>query len=264
MISTSAISFKATSMKLILFSFAFILLSVVSGFPQEKKRLSHGNYHSFDLALSTSTGKFSAALSWSYLHGAALKQKLKVGYGLRFTSFVAANKYYTTAPSKYTSPIQNLGTIFSENIEENIDTITVATASTNSVNLAFYIEYAISSRLYLGFNIDVVGFSFGPKKQFNIISSSFDQGQDPVQTGSPTRFNLLLTSDNDIGSLNSEFYFKYQISKKIGLRIGYTFLFSEYQTDKNLSFNNSQILNDRYRNKASMILLAVNLKPFHN
>jgi hypothetical protein len=248
-------------MKLIFLSLT--LLSAIPGLSQEMEKRS-GNDHLIDLAVGASRGKFSAALSWSHLHRVALKGKFKVGYGLRFTSFVAANAYYTTAPAKYTSPVQNLGTIFSKNITENIDTITTATASTNSLNVAIYFEYAISPRMDLGFNIDVAGFSFGSQKRFNIISSSLDPGQDPVPAGSPTRFNLLLTSDNDIGSLNSEFYFRYGITKKIGVRAGYTFLFSEYRTDRELSFNNGQVVNDRYRNKAGMILLAVSVKPFNN
>jgi hypothetical protein len=68
-------------------------------------------------------------------------------------------------------------------------------------------------------------------KQFNIISSTFDPGQDPVQDSRPTQWNLLLTSDNDYGSLNSEFYAQYFIHKAIALKLGFTFLFSEYKTD---------------------------------
>jgi hypothetical protein len=249
-------------MKLILLSLT--LLSCIPGLSQETEKRSAGNDHSIDLAVSASSGKFSTALSWSRLHRVALKGKFKIGYGLRFTSFAAANKYYTTAPARYTSPVQNLGTIFSRNITENIDTITTARSSTNSLNVAVYFEYAISSSMAFGFNIDAAGFSFGPRKRFNIISSSVDPGQDPVPAGSPTRFNLLLTSDNDIGSLNSEFYFRYGITKKIGMRAGYTFLFSEYRTDKDLSFNNGQVVNDRYRNKAGMILIAVSVKPFND
>lgn len=125
------------------------------------------------------------------------------------------------------------------------------------------LHYSLTSKVEVGFNIDAIGFSFGPRKQFDIISSSYDTNQSPVQSGSPTRFNLLLTSDNDIGSLNSEFYVRYWFTERIGFRAGYTFLFSEYQTDRNLSFNNDQIMNDRYRYKAGMALLAISYKPFN-
>ena len=216
-----------------------------------------------DLGVSMANQQFAGTLSAFHLHGLGRKkQRLNIGYGVRFTSFVAANKYYTTAPAKFTSTVQNLGTIFSETIQENIDTITTATAFTNSLNLAFLVEYNIKSKFDLGFNIDIVGFSFGPQKKFNIISSSFDANQEPVQTAAPTKFNLLLTSDNDIGSLNSEFYLRYWLAPKLGVKLGYTFLFSEYRTDQKISFDNGRIVNDRFRFKASMVLLSISFRPF--
>jgi hypothetical protein len=218
----------------------------------------------FDLSVSAATGRFSGALSWSHVGRITKRiERLKVGYGVRFTSFVGANKYYVTAPSKYTSPVQSLGTIFSETIEANIDTVSTATAFSNSLNLAIYIQYAITKRIDIGFNIDAVGFSFGPEKQFNIISSSLDPNQSPVVSGSPTRWNVLLTSDNDIGSLNSEFFARYALTNKIGIRAGYTFLFTEYKLDSKLSFDNGRIMNDRYRYKSSMAMIGVSYKPFN-
>jgi len=79
--------------------------------------------------------RFATALSANHL-GPAMKKipRLELGYGLRFTTFVSANQYYTTAPSKYTSPIQNPGTLFSRTLEENIDTIATATSVTHSFN----------------------------------------------------------------------------------------------------------------------------------
>lgn len=218
----------------------------------------------FDLTLSTSKGSFSTALGWYRFHGLGEKKKLELGYGVRVTSFIGANKYYTTAPAKYTSPVQNLGTLFSETLEHNIDTITTATSITNSLNLAIYIQYKVTTRLSVGFNIDAIGFSFGPSRKFNIISSSFDAGQAPVQKGSPTAFNLLLTSDNDIGSLNSEFYAGFGITKKLSVKAGLTFLFSEYRTGNQLSFDNGRIMNDRYRYKSAMALVGICLQPFKN
>jgi hypothetical protein len=114
----------------------------------------------------------------------------------------------------------------------------------------------------VGCNIDVIGLSFGPAKSFNIISSVYDAGQEPVQRASPTVFNLLLTSDNDIGSLNSEFYIRYRFDKKFSMRAGYAFLFSEYKTDNMLSFDDGRIVNDRYRYKAAMGFVSFTLKPF--
>ncbi|MEJ7644796.1 MAG: hypothetical protein WKF87_09380 [Chryseolinea sp.] len=247
--------------KYIAFTIALIGLSETLS-AQEKSSYRTNNF--FDLALSGGNGKFSGALSWSHINTLTKKiPNLKVGYGIRFTSFVAANKFYATAPAKYTSSVQNLGTIFSETIDENIDTIATATASTNSLNVTIHIEYSITPKLGAGINIDLVGFSFGPEKTFNVISSSFDPNQSPVQQGSPTRFNLLLTSDNDIGSLNSEFFLRYRLGEKISVRAGVTFVFSEYELSNELSFDNGRIMNARYRHKAAMGMIGLTYKPFN-
>ena len=252
------------SCKYILVSTLLILISSDDVISQERQKGDYRLNNYFDVGVSAGSGKFAAALAWSHLHAIGKKkQKFKIGYGVRFTSFTGANKYYTTAPASLTSTAQGLGTFFSDDIVENIDTITSATTLTNSLNVAIYFQYDVSSKFDVGFNIDAIGFSFGPAKEFNVISSSYDQGQSPIQRGSPTSFNLLLTSDNDIGSLNSEFYLRYWITKKIGVRAGFTFLFSEYRTDQNLSFDNGRIENDRYRYKASMALIAISYKPFN-
>ncbi|HEX6224292.1 MAG TPA: hypothetical protein VFZ52_07775, partial [Chryseolinea sp.] len=74
--------------------------------------------------------------------------------------------------------------------------------------------------------------------------------------------NLLLTSDNDIGSLNSEFYLRYKFNSKLSLRAGYAFVFSEYRTHTSLSFDEGRIVNDRFRYKAAMAFVGVTFKPF--
>ncbi|HWZ22325.1 MAG TPA: hypothetical protein VNW06_06695 [Cytophagaceae bacterium] len=233
---------------------------------QENNGIVKVNYLSnsyFDFSGSTVHGQSAGALSYFHLHGIGhKKQRLKIGYGLRFTSYVGANKFYRTAPSKYTSTVQGPGTIFSSDINENIDTIATVTPQVNSMNLSIHIEYNVWRKFDIGFNIDVAGFSFGGRQKVNVISSSFDANQAPVLYARPTKFNLLLTSDNDIGSLNSEFFLRYWLSSKIGIRAGYTFLFTEYTTEQPLSFDHGRIQNDRYRQKSSLFLFAVTWKPF--
>lgn len=226
------------------------------------KGYRYNNY--FDIGGNIGDNEGAGTLSWVHLHGIGhKKQRLKIGYGLRFTSYVGANKWYTTAPSKYTSTRQDPLTIFSETIEDNIDTIALVTPQVNLINLSINIEYNVWRSFDLGFNIDAIGFSFGGKQKANVLSSSFDGGQSPVTMAKPTSFNLLLTSDNDIGSLNSEFFVRYWITPKFGIRAGYSFLFTEYRTENKLSFDNSRIENDRYRLKTSMFMLAFTYKPFN-
>ncbi len=231
---------------------------------QDSIRTRYKQGHIFDLALSASGEEFTGAAEWSHLHGLGRKKRrFKVGYGIRYTTYFGVRRNYTTAPSIYTSPVQGPTTIFSETIEENIDTLVFSNPNVTSLNLAIHLEYAFLLKLDVGFNIDAIGFSFGKERQGAVISSVYDAGQSPVAKAKPTNVNILLTSDNDIGSLNSEFYVGYWISKKIRIRGGYTFYFSEYTTENNLSFDNARIQNDRYRFKTGLLMLAVSWKPFN-
>ncbi|MBC7450549.1 MAG: hypothetical protein H7259_03575, partial [Cytophagales bacterium] len=223
----------------------------------------YNNY--YDLAVAVGKDELLAAASWSHLYGIGhKKQKFKIGYGLRFTSFYgySEGKLYTTAPSKYTSPEQGPTTIFSENIDGNIDTLSISNPQVNSLNASIHLQYSITKKIDIGFNIDAIGFSFGTTKNGSVISSVYDPGQAYVQPARPTAFNLLLTSDNDFGSLNSEFYLRYWLTGHLGIRAGYTFYFSEYTTVNTLSFDNGQIQNDRYRLKSSLLMLAITYRPF--
>jgi len=242
-----------------------ILYLGLSAQAQEISKESNYRYNNyFDLGGAIGDEQGAGALSWVHLHGIGhKKQRLKIGYGIRFTSYVGANKWYTTAPSRYTSTRQDPLTIFSETIDNNIDTIATVTPQVTLINLSINIEYNIWRSFDLGFNIDAIGFSFGAKQKVNVLSSSYDGGQSPVTYAKPSSFNLLLTSDNDIGSLNSEFFVRYWISSKFGIRAGYSFLFTEYRTESKLSFDNKRIENDRYRLKTSMFLVAVTFKPFN-
>ncbi len=253
-------------MKTIFLIPVFLLLACFSTQAQEntERKVGYRFNNYFDLGGSIGDDQGAGTLSWVHLHGIGhKKQRLKIGYGIRFTSYVGANKWYTTAPSKYTSTRQDPLTIFSDNVDNNIDTIALVTPQVNLINLSINIEYNVWRSFDIGFNIDAVGFSFGQSQKANVISSSFDGGQSPVTTAKPSSFNLLLTSDNDIGSLNSEFFVRYWITPKFGIRAGYSFLFTEYKTETKLSFDNNRIENDRYRLKTSMFLIAFTYKPFN-
>ena len=213
-----------------------------------------------EAAVSAGRGSGALALGAIRQHALGKAQRLSLGYGVRYTAFVGANQYYTTAPAKFTSPVQNITTIFSATLQENIDTITTTTTFVHAFNLVAQIGYRITPALSLGFNIDVVGLSFGGRKDFNILSSQFDPGQRPVQSARPTRYNVLLTSDNDIGSLNSEFFAALKIGEQTSVKAGLTFVFTEYQTQQPLSFDGGRIMNDRYRLKESMLMVGVQRK----
>ncbi len=128
--------------------------------------------HSASVSFAGGVASYRGSFSLSYLHNWRLGEKKKIGLGIggRFTSFVGANIYYITAPAELTSGSTGPFVIFKENIEENIDSLLIKSPFVNSLNLMINIDYRLSSKVLLGFNIDFIGFSFGGSREANFIS----------------------------------------------------------------------------------------------
>jgi hypothetical protein len=207
------------------------------------------NFAEGTLAVGSSQG----SLALSYFHDWKLGKSKKFGIGLggRFTSYFGQNKYYTTAPARLTSGTTGPSAIFQDDIVANIDSLLVSSPQVNALNLFLNLDYPLTSKLWVGFNIDVIGFSFGGTRQTNYINGATGK----ITDASPTAFNLLLVSDNDLGSLNSEFYLKYFLNEKWALKAGGQFLFTEYTTATQVQTYPEG--NDRFRNKALMFSFGV-------
>ena len=213
---------------------------------------------SFGLAVNAGAGSFAGALAWSHYHPIGKKKRLKIGYGIRLTNFIGSDLSFITAPAKYTSGKSSIAALFSENIVANLDTVTFARVQNNSLNAGIYLAYTLpywGNKFELGVNIDAIGFSFGARQ--NAVYKGL------TVTAKPTAFNLLLISDSDKGSLNSEWYVSYWVTKSFSLKAGYEFLFTEYTTDSKIQqLPNSANTNDRFRLKSAMVLLGIQYAPF--
>jgi hypothetical protein len=234
-----------------LLSTLLLLSTIPTLYGQDKpKYFERNNY--IDLALGAGKDIYTGSLSWSHLHPLGKKkQRFSIGYGLRFTSAFGSNKDYITAPARLTSKQEGPQVLFSETFNENLDTLRVSSIQMNSFNISINLQYNITPKFSVGANIDALGFSFGQGVNGKYVSS-ISADNNSLQSASPTVFNLLLVSDNDLGMLNSEFYVKYNISEKIGIRAGYEFTFTEYTTNKKLTLDN-----DRFRAKHQMLFVAV-------
>ncbi|MCU0451100.1 MAG: hypothetical protein MUC97_14880 [Bernardetiaceae bacterium] len=209
----------------------------------------------FDFAIAAGNGLYVAP-SWSRFHGLGAKGKFQLGYGLRLTSQFGSNVPHLTAPAKLTTGQNGPGVLFQETIEANLDTLTLQNVQVNSLNASIHLQYAFSPKLEVGFNIDAIGFSFGGQQSGRFEARS--AGRAPsTEMASPTTFNLLLISDNDLGSVNSELYVRYWLSPRWALRGGLGFAFSEYTTSRTLTLDN-----DRFRAKRLMPMLAVSFAPW--
>lgn len=216
---------------------------------------SKGN--SADLSISSNFSQNAVSLSAFHMHQLGKKKKFGIGYGLRYTGNFGSNSDFITAPAELTSGTTGLGVLASETILENLDTISFSKHQVNSLNLAIYLRYLITSKLAVEFNIDAIGFSFGADQVADYNSSKRLQSpnQEVKQPASVSQFNALLTSDNDLGSLNSEILLRYQISEKFDIKLGAVFVFTEYTTQNKLYLNN-----DRFRNKSFQPMLGLSYR----
>lgn len=239
----------------------FILLLPIAGFAQSTTGTSSPSRPTFDritrtvdLGLAAKSGFSTAALSINRLHGLGRSHRFRIGYGLRLTSAFGTNNNYRTAPANLTSGNVSIVALFSEDIIANIDTLRLPKTQANSLNLSINLEYALTRRFDVGFNIDAIGVSFGARQNGTFIANGPFRSSlsGTVQEARVSPFNLLLISDSDLGSLNSEAYVRYHLNNRFSLRGGLSFQFNEYTTSRKLTFEN-----DRFRSKNAQPLLAV-------
>ncbi len=218
----------------------------------------------FDLAgtIGQSQGSFSAAYvrNWKLWK----KRRWEAGFSVRWSSYYGHNTEFITAPARLartnTTPFL---IFFAGQRKETQDTLTVRRPFTNSINLAMNFGYNFGKRWGGGFNIDVIGFTFG-RKSAAVLTSNGEMVIEPAAR--PASFNLLLTGDHDLGSLNSEFFLHYQLNKTWGIRAIYEFLFVEYKTSSVRQIAPDGTIVDRFRNKVNTfgLGLSYHLKTFRN
>jgi hypothetical protein len=202
---------------------------------------------------TATAGQSQGALEASYVHNWRLgtKKRWEAGLGLRYTGYIGTKKDFITAPGRLarttTTPFL---IVLAGQKTENWDTLTVQRPFINSINLAANFGYSFNPKWSLGFNIDLIGFSFGRKTSGILTSNGITRTDAGVK---PTAFNALLTGDNDYGSLNSSFFLKYKLDRRWGIKAVYQFYFAEYKTSTVRQTAPDGTLVDRFRNKANML-----------
>jgi hypothetical protein len=206
---------------------ALAVLMVNIGVAQTSKLAKTDQF--VDLAGTVGSSRGSVAASYVYNWRLGQKKKWEIGIGGRLTSSFGTKQEYTTAaPAKLTrtNTIPFL-IVFAGQKTENWDTLTVQRPLVNSINFTANMGYNFSSKWSGGFNIDLIGFSFGRKTAAILTSDGITRTEPAAK---PATFNVLLTGDFDHGSLNSEFFLKYKLNERWAVRGVYQFLFTEYKT----------------------------------
>jgi hypothetical protein len=199
----------------------------------------------------------SASLATEKIYQKGGHNRLQIGYGLRLTSMYISKAGFLTAPAKLTSGKQSLAAFFTEYNPEKIDTLSIQNSITAALNGYIHLGYSFSPKVSLGFNIDALGFCLGNKTNGTFSAGQSDtQGQANNHQSFATKaspINLLLISDSDLGTLNSELYIGTKISEKTGLKLGLSFQFVERSTSQNIAYNNK-----RFRTKPLLPMIGIN------
>jgi hypothetical protein len=194
-------------------------------------------------------GASQQTLAASYVHNWRIgpKRKFELGLGLRNTAYFGVKKDFWTAPADVArgSSVPFV-VVVSKQKTENWDTLTVQRPLTNSLNLTANFGYHIGRKFYAGFNIDLIGFTVG-RTSSAIFTSNGTTTTEPE--AKPVPFNLLLTGDLDLGSLNSEFFLSYHLNNRWSVKGVYQFMFVEYKTTNIKQTVPKDV--DRFRNKAN-------------
>lgn len=207
--------------------------------------------------LTATVGSSQGTAAASYVHNWHLgkRKKWEAGLGFRWTSYFGTKKKFTTAPARLArSTTAPFIIVFAGQKTENWDTLTVQRPFINSVNLSLNFGYNFNSKWSAGFNIDFIGFSFG-RKSSGILTSNGTTRNEPAAR--PYGFNVLLTGDNDYGSLNSEYFIKYKINRQWGIKAVYEFYFAEYETRNIKQTAPDGTMVSRFRNKANSLGLGI-------
>ncbi|MBL7866104.1 MAG: hypothetical protein JNK10_14585 [Cyclobacteriaceae bacterium] len=179
-----------------------------------------------DLTAGIGASERSASASYQFAWKFGKHQRLELGTGARMNALFSNNAYYVTAPAKLVKGESGPAALFNDKIPANMDSVHFPSGRIGALNILLSIGYRFSDRWRAGFNIDVIGFSFGRDQLGTYINGSFSQ----QVMASPSGFNLLLVGENDLGSLNSEFFAAYRIKNKLWVKAGIQHIFMEYTT----------------------------------
>ena len=240
-------------MKNVIFFASCFLVASSSALAQNKVQRNVNQFADVTLGVGSSqyTGSASYVRNWKL----GKRKRLEAGFGARFTSYVGSNLYYRTAPAILTSGKTGPGVFFADDILPNIDSVLFPKSQVNMFNLTLNLGYNITKKISAGLNIDLIGFSFGKKQNGIYYANNFATGV-PV-AAKPTTVNLFLISDNDKGSLNSEFFAKYKWNDSWSVKLAFQFLFAEYTTTSKVQTTPGGDTNDRFRKKMSGVAVGV-------
>ncbi len=157
--------------------------------------------HSVDLALSYREGSHTMSMSWHAQVGLA-NRRVWLGAGLRSSAMLTHTRDFELIDGGG-SPQQQ-----------------IADPRVQTLNLMVTGDVMVTRRFGAGLNLDLIGGSHGGTRGGGL------------QQFRPDRLNLFKGGSSDEGSLNSEFYVRYNVDGRTAIRLGATHYVMGYE-DRN-------------------------------
>jgi hypothetical protein len=119
--------------------------------------------------------------------------------------------------------------------DNKVDTLYIDQAISVGFNFFVNAEYQWTKSIAFGANLDILGWSVGTTEDrtYSPGTTSIQEGHSKDETASayPTQANAF-SFGNSKGCLNSQLYVKFNVSRKVGIRLGMAYLFQEYSTER--------------------------------
>lgn len=204
------------------------------------------NFYNF--GFSSLGNRNTISVTWQHMHVLDDKNKsLRVGYGLRYSSYFGAYGDFISAQSSFgTTP-------------NDIDTVAFENYRIHTLNFALFLSFALTRKMEVELNIDLGGMAYSNPMDgyYNTIKRKMYTDKELFQRAQAPRYNALLIGSNDRGSLNSELVLRYWFGRKMGFKVGVAHMVTELVTDNQL-YNGV----NRFRNTTTMVAVGFSYSPY--
>jgi len=204
-------------------SLSLIALVLLAAPAPARSAAPRGLARTLDASIGLARDRGTVAVSWNHLL-AVLPGRLEVGLGARLTTFRA------TGPLVFRTGDPGLIR------DDRVNRLIISDPWVTSLNAQLLAVVRIAGGLEAGFDIDLVGYSFGPGRTGDY------EATDPTFAGPRkarvSAFDLLLFDIRDRGQLNSEFFLGYRLDPVWTVRGGLSHVATEYRTVEPLDGGN--------------------------
>jgi hypothetical protein len=185
----------------------FLIIITSNAFTQTRRVYEH-------FAFGFGDAKKVAAPSFAYTQtiGLGKDNAYRIGSGIRMNGFYTKNRDF-------------------EGVETKINKVIITPRQqygANSLNIPIIAEFH-SKKLSFGVNLDLLGFSFGGRK--DSLSYKNYVGKLDSLSSNPSGISLQLFGKKSRGTLNSEIYVGYDLADEITIRMGAAMMRSSFSAE---------------------------------